>query len=241
VILFGNWIGALIYFFIRRRERLNPSRTGPWPASKTVAGSPLQHRAASIPMDAKIIPQAIVPPPAAASSVARSSDWTHLRLLLVIFGVLVVLPTALVVVMYGVMFVMFISSVREDSQKVREHRTAAKDGYADFQKRVAVQQEEFQKRVAEQQAAQKKRASMTKVRAEPTGTAVTGSTPLRAGDEVLCSWGLHWYRTTVLEIQPGGDVKIHWNNWDDFFDEVVPRDRLQLPASAVGEEQAGGK
>src|SRR5262245_20803940 len=98
VILFGNWIGALFYFFIRRRERLNPGRAEPQPASMAV-------RTAPRPIGAVISPSMTVKP-VAGTAVTRLSDWTYLRLVLVILGVLVGLPTVLVIAMCCVMFVM---------------------------------------------------------------------------------------------------------------------------------------
>lgn len=220
-ILFGNWIGALLYFFNRRRERLK----GNLKSSSTIHAPP------TWPQQARAVP--VVPPPqmpaTSASALARPSDWTLLRLLLIILGVVVVLPVTLAAIAFAILLAMNFIAVRRDQQQTAERLRAADDAYyLDFEKRLAEQREDFKKRVAEQEATHKQRAKMSKSRAEPTKLAVTADTPLRPGDEVLCSWGLEWYRATVLEVPTDGNVKIHWQNWDDFFDEVVPRSHLQL-------------
>lgn len=232
-ILFGNWIGALLYFFIRRPERLKAIQIGP-PAA--IYSPPTQLSSAG----AATVTRPPQMPTAATSSLARPSDWTLLRLLLIILGVVVVLPATLAAIAFAILLAMTFTAVRQGGQEVAEQRRAADEGYADFQKRAAEQQaafqkrvaqqdEDFKKRVAEQEAAHQRLAKMSKSRAEPTKLAVTTDTPLQPGDEVLCSWGPEWYRASVLEVKADGNVKIHWQNWDDFFDEDVPRSRLQLP------------
>src|SRR6185436_18136905 len=90
-IVFGNWIGALFYFFIRRRDRLNLTQIVPQPIPASLTQPQASSQVVVAPPSQKSTRQT----PAAASSFARPSDWTVLRLLLIIFGVLVVLPTAL--------------------------------------------------------------------------------------------------------------------------------------------------
>src|SRR5882672_9129335 len=54
-ILFGNWIGALFYFFIRRRERLTRGRTHVRAANMAVQATSRPPGAASTAMDAEVI------------------------------------------------------------------------------------------------------------------------------------------------------------------------------------------
>ncbi len=65
---------------------------------------------------------------------------------------------------------------------------------------------------------------------QPSGKPVAPKTQLKEGDRVLVEWQNTWWKGKVLEVLPGGDVKIHYVGWDAQFDEVVPRTRLQHPA-----------
>ena len=65
---------------------------------------------------------------------------------------------------------------------------------------------------------------------QPSGKPVSPKTQLKAGDRVLVEWGGSWWKGQVLEVPPGGNVKIHYVGWDAQWDEVAPRTRLQLPA-----------
>src|SRR5262249_13580406 len=62
-----------------------------------------------------------------------------------------------------------------------------------------------------------------------TGRPVLATTPLSAGQRVLVRWHGSWFEGEVVEVQPDGRVKIHYADWDPFWDEVVPRSSLQLP------------
>jgi hypothetical protein len=65
---------------------------------------------------------------------------------------------------------------------------------------------------------------------QKVGDPVTDDTPLAVGTKVVAQWGNQWWDAEVLIVNPDGKVKIHYPGWDSKFDEVVPRDRLRLPA-----------
>jgi hypothetical protein len=63
-----------------------------------------------------------------------------------------------------------------------------------------------------------------------TGEPVDANTPLQVGSRVIAKWGDHWWDAEVIGMEPNGHVRIHYTEWESRFDEVVPRDRLRLPA-----------
>ena len=72
---------------------------------------------------------------------------------------------------------------------------------------------------------------------EPPGQPVGSDTALEVGSPVLVNWAGHWWPGQVVALQPGGDVLIHYVEWDATWDEVVPRGRLRIGAD---EQPEGG-
>jgi hypothetical protein len=65
---------------------------------------------------------------------------------------------------------------------------------------------------------------------------VTEETPLSEGDSVQIEWGGSWWPGKVLSVEEDGTVRIHYDGYDNSWDENVPRTRLRLP----GEAPTGG-
>jgi hypothetical protein len=61
-----------------------------------------------------------------------------------------------------------------------------------------------------------------------TGLSVTAATPLDTGMLVLVQSSGGWYAADVLEVMADGTVKVHYRGWDSQYDELVPRERIQL-------------
>ncbi len=62
----------------------------------------------------------------------------------------------------------------------------------------------------------------------PTGLKINKNTPLGPGQPVLASQSGAWWLATVLSLEPKNKVLVHYDGWEDHFDEVVPRTRIQL-------------
>ena len=63
---------------------------------------------------------------------------------------------------------------------------------------------------------------------DPTGRQVTEDTELKPGDRVIALWNDVWWEAEVLGVRSDGKVKVHYSGWDSEWDEVLPRNRLQL-------------
>lgn len=63
--------------------------------------------------------------------------------------------------------------------------------------------------------------------------ALPNSTPLAPGMKLEAFWGNQWLPVEVIEVQPDGQVKVHWDGYSAAFDEVLPRTRLRLGTQTV--------
>ncbi|MBM4067682.1 MAG: hypothetical protein FJ271_01870 [Planctomycetes bacterium] len=66
----------------------------------------------------------------------------------------------------------------------------------------------------------------------PSGRAIGRDTILEVGSSVLAEQCGAWWRASVLALEDDGTVRIHYEGWDDSWDETVPRRRLQHTAEA---------
>ena len=62
----------------------------------------------------------------------------------------------------------------------------------------------------------------------PGGGPVTDDTPLEPGDKLFGLWGSRWYDVEVVEVLGNGEVKIHYVDYSDSWDEPLPRSKLRL-------------
>lgn len=68
---------------------------------------------------------------------------------------------------------------------------------------------------------------------EPSGIWVDEDFFLHVGSRVLAlSQGL-WHRAVVIDVRRGNRVVVHFTGWDSFWDEVIPRSRLQVDTKAL--------
>ena len=49
----------------------------------------------------------------------------------------------------------------------------------------------------------------------------------RIGQKAEAFWADNWLPVTVLAVQRNGELKVHWEGYDDAFDEVLPPNRLR--------------
>ncbi|MBN2527002.1 MAG: hypothetical protein JXR76_11465 [Deltaproteobacteria bacterium] len=57
---------------------------------------------------------------------------------------------------------------------------------------------------------------------------VTAETPVKAGQKLHVKWGENWYRGKAMQVGSNGEITVHYEDWGDNYDEVVPRERLRL-------------
>jgi hypothetical protein len=50
---------------------------------------------------------------------------------------------------------------------------------------------------------------------------------LKVGMPVEAHWGSKWWPGRVVQLMPDGQVKFHYDGWNDAHDEVLPRTRLR--------------
>ena len=62
---------------------------------------------------------------------------------------------------------------------------------------------------------------------QATGEPIDSTLPLKPADAVHVEWGNAWWKASVIEALPDGNVKIHYTGWESSWDEVVPRSRLR--------------
>jgi hypothetical protein len=73
---------------------------------------------------------------------------------------------------------------------------------------------------------------------EPSGIPVGPDTRLEEGTPVLANWRDIWWRARVVALESADRVRIHYEGWDDTWDETVPRSALQID---ISESARGGK
>ncbi len=64
---------------------------------------------------------------------------------------------------------------------------------------------------------------------QPGGTVATPSTELTEGQRVQVEWLGNWYDGTVLGTELDGSVRVHYEGWDESYDEAVGRNRIRVP------------
>ncbi len=64
---------------------------------------------------------------------------------------------------------------------------------------------------------------------QPTGAVATGETELTPGQRIQIEWLGTWYEGSVLDVHPDGRVRVHYEGWDETYDEDVPRERVRVP------------
>jgi hypothetical protein len=65
---------------------------------------------------------------------------------------------------------------------------------------------------------------------QPSGIPVEDDTPLEAGMNVLANWQGFWFRARVIAIEGPDRIRVHYEGWEDRWDETMPRSKLQLLA-----------
>ena len=63
---------------------------------------------------------------------------------------------------------------------------------------------------------------------EPSGLPVGPDTILEPGDTVLAFSQERWWRAEVVRLEPGDRVRLHFPGWDAKWDDVFPRNDLQV-------------
>jgi hypothetical protein len=63
----------------------------------------------------------------------------------------------------------------------------------------------------------------------PSGQLAGPDTPLVAGQAIMIEWNGVWYRGSVVALEPGGTVRIHYDGYSTGYDESVPRSRISVP------------
>jgi hypothetical protein len=230
VVLFGSWIGALFYFFLRRRVR----KRGERPAD-IGAGSLGDPNAAMAPLLVGDAP---------ANAMARPADLTWLWVLVAVLLVVPVLIVVLLVAASVLGFFLMASSAKgaADRAQLEAERTrqemeahaqewAAESVVPPVPPRAIAPPERPDDPTFETLA-----APLLPVEAAP-GPPLAPEAAIAVGDELLAEWGGRWQLVTVIEEHRSGQVKIHWVGWDAAFDEVVDRSQLRhKPAAAAADE-----
>jgi hypothetical protein len=62
------------------------------------------------------------------------------------------------------------------------------------------------------------------------GEPVSADTRLQAGAAIHVKWQTSWWAAEVVTPNADGTVKIHYTGWGSNWDEVVSRERIQLPS-----------
>jgi hypothetical protein len=66
------------------------------------------------------------------------------------------------------------------------------------------------------------------------------TTPLSAGQPVQVEWNGSWYEGRIRAVHPDGRVRVHYEGWEDSYDEDVGRERILLrPGGEQAVEPAG--
>jgi sRNA-binding protein len=76
---------------------------------------------------------------------------------------------------------------------------------------------------------------------ESTNREVSATTRLELKQVLQVESGRSWWASRVIDLLPDGKVKIHYLGWDPFYDEIVPRSRLQLDERAIEKAREAGE
>lgn len=60
-----------------------------------------------------------------------------------------------------------------------------------------------------------------------SGRAIGADFPLETGSKVLAEQCGAWWQAVVVSVEADGRATIHYEGWDDTWNETVPRSRLQ--------------
>jgi hypothetical protein len=71
------------------------------------------------------------------------------------------------------------------------------------------------------------------------GRPVGPTTALQPGDRVQAQWCGAWYAAEVVAAHADGKVRVHFDGWDDSWDETLTRSSLRIEAPDVWEELVG--
>jgi len=202
VLLLGSWIGALFYFFIRRRERIRLAR-------QVALLGPVASAAATGPQFAQMPQVGYSPAKAGSGSVSAgpSAAWT-IGTLLAVICTLLALPIVFLALVW-VAGAVFLLRTASDAQRQLVERNLTEVPVAAVAPAIdAGPMHERSPIVA-------------------SGLPVTDETSLATGDELLAQWGGAWYRARVQQVLENGEVEVQWVGWSELNNEVVPRSRLQ--------------
>lgn len=72
------------------------------------------------------------------------------------------------------------------------------------------------------------------------GEPVTAKTPVKKGDTLLAEWAGKWEEVQVLDVLPGGNLKIRWTKWGPQWDGPMARTKLRLPDGKAPARGADG-
>jgi hypothetical protein len=65
---------------------------------------------------------------------------------------------------------------------------------------------------------------------EPPGKALADGAPLKVGDPLLARWAGQWHPVRIVEVMPGGWVRVHWAGREDLPEMVLPPSQLRAPS-----------
>ena len=65
---------------------------------------------------------------------------------------------------------------------------------------------------------------------EAPGGPLANGAPLKVGDRLLAQWAGQWHPVRVVEVLPGGWVRVHWTSRDDLPEMVLPPSQLRAPS-----------
>ncbi len=71
-----------------------------------------------------------------------------------------------------------------------------------------------------------------------SGKSVSSKTPLKISDVLQVESGGSWWACKIVGLENDGQVKIHYIGWANSWDEIVPRNRLQLDPDAAKKAMA---
>ncbi len=71
----------------------------------------------------------------------------------------------------------------------------------------------------------------------PHSTPVSPDKPLKKGQKFLIEWNGSYFPGEVIDVPDNNAVKIHYSQWSEQWDEIVPRQRLHEPAAVERPEE----